>query len=97
MGHDVHIRCRINRARIETQHGHHGRAQELAIDACTRADLTDWLNLRGHARLCLAEVHAAQDREDDAGREFARAQVLFEPEGERRGGRDRSRRAQAKS
>ena len=76
--HDVHIRCRINRARIETQYGHHGRAQELAIDACTRADLTDWLNLRGHARLCLGEVHTAQDREEDAGREFARAQELFE-------------------
>ena len=76
--HDVHIRCRINRARIETHQGHHRRAEELASDACTVADMTDWLNLRGQARLCLGEVLAAQGREEDAGREFERAQELFE-------------------
>ncbi len=74
---DVHIRCRINRARIERQHGHHGRAEEFAVDACARADMTDWLNLRGQARLCLGEALAAQGRED-AHREFVRARELFE-------------------
>ncbi|HZJ51207.1 MAG TPA: AAA family ATPase [Actinomycetota bacterium] len=76
--HDVHIRCRINRARIETHQSHHRRAGELAGEACTVADMTDWLNLRGQARLCLGEVHAAQGRKEDAGREFQRAKTLFE-------------------
>ncbi len=76
--HDVHIRCRINRARIEVQRKNHRRAEELASDACTLADMTDWLNLRGQARLCLGEVHAAGSRVKEAGREFERAQELFE-------------------
>ena len=75
---DVHIRCRINRARIERQHGHHGRAEEFAMDACARADMTDWLNLRGRARLCLGDVHVAHGRKENAAREFEQAQELFE-------------------
>ena len=76
--HDVHIRCRINRARIETHQGNHRRAEELAVDACTLADMTDWLNLRGQAGLCLGEVRSARGRKEDAAREFERAQELFE-------------------
>jgi len=76
--HDVHIRCRINRARIEAQRGNQRRAEELAISACTLADMTDWLNLRGQARLCLGEVFAAGGQRKQSTREFERAQELFE-------------------
>ena len=75
---DVHIRCLINRARIETHQAHHQRAAKLAGEACTVADLTDWLNLRGQARLCLGDVHAAHGRKENAAREFEQAQELFE-------------------
>lgn len=73
---DVHLRCRMNRARIEAQRGILDEAEELAIEACTLADTTDWLNLRGKARLLLGQVQAAQDR-SEADRQFAHARRLF--------------------
>jgi hypothetical protein len=75
---DVHIRCLINRARIEAHQHNHQRAAKLAGEACTVADLTDWLNLRGQARLCLGEVNAAHGRKENAAREFEQAEELFE-------------------
>jgi hypothetical protein len=74
---DVHIRCRINRAQIELHHGHPRRAEEVARSACASADTTDWLNLRGKARMCLGEVLLARDRQE-AAEEFKRARALFE-------------------
>ena len=63
---------------MKTHLAHHQRAEKLAREACTAADMTDWLNLRGQARLCLGDVHAAHGRNEKAAREYEQAQELFE-------------------
>jgi hypothetical protein len=41
--------------------------------------MTDWLNLRGKARVCLGDVLFAQNRKEEAAaREYGRARALFE-------------------
>ena len=71
----------MTRARVLAKRGELATAEPLAREAVARVDTTDFLVMRGEARLGLAEVLQAAGRRDEAAAVAEEAQRLFEQKG----------------
>ncbi len=69
------------RAKLEAIKGHFPLGEQLAREALTLADETDWLNLRGDARMNLAYVLELASRSDEALAVGQEAIELYERKG----------------
>ncbi len=75
------IAWRVTRAKVLARRGRLERAEELAREAVSRADETEWPNLRGTARTSLAQVLLAAGRTDEAARSAEEAVEIYEAKG----------------
>ncbi len=73
---------RQTRARVLAARGEPKQALELARDAVSLADETDYVILRGDALLALAEVHGAAGKGSEANDSSAEALRLYEAKGD---------------
>jgi class 3 adenylate cyclase/tetratricopeptide (TPR) repeat protein len=77
----THVRWRIALASVLARRADYAGAQALAGEAVAIADQTDWLSLRGDARLCLATTLAAAGKEDESRAAAHAAARLYESKG----------------
>jgi class 3 adenylate cyclase/tetratricopeptide (TPR) repeat protein len=76
-----HVLSSAIRACVLTSRGEVETAQALAFEAVSRAEDTDFVSLRARALEALAEVRAAEGRDDDADELLERALELHEAKG----------------
>jgi len=69
------------RAKILARRGATEEAERIAREGVAIAERTDWLNLRGHALMDLAEVLRLMGRADEARENVQQAAQLFEQKG----------------
>jgi class 3 adenylate cyclase/tetratricopeptide (TPR) repeat protein len=69
------------RAKILARRGAHEEAERIAREGVAIAERTDWLNLRGDARMDLAEVLRLMGQEDESRQNIQLAIELFEQKG----------------
>jgi class 3 adenylate cyclase/tetratricopeptide (TPR) repeat protein len=77
----THVRWRIAQANLLSRRDEYGGAEELAREAVALADQTDWLNMRGDARISLAATLAAAGKSDESRLVRAAAASLYEAKG----------------
>jgi thioredoxin-like negative regulator of GroEL len=73
-----HIVWRSTRAKVLAHRRELKAAEELAVEAVTFAEGSDFLNAHADALMDLAEVLQLAGRPEDAGDVLARAQSLYE-------------------
>ena len=76
-----HIAWRMTRAKVVARLGDHEYGESLAREAVSRAEETDWPNLRGGAFVALAEVLAAAGRRDETRQVAEQALAVYEAKG----------------
>jgi tetratricopeptide (TPR) repeat protein len=75
------VRWRIAQANVLSRRDEYHGAEELAREAVALADETDWLNMRGDARISLAATLAAAGKSDESRLVRAAAAGLYEAKG----------------
>jgi class 3 adenylate cyclase/tetratricopeptide (TPR) repeat protein len=75
------VRWRAALATVLARRGEHAGAEELAGEALSLAEETDWLNMRGDAQICLAGVLAAAGKEEEARVAAQAAARLYKTKG----------------
>ena len=77
----THVRWRIALAGVLARRADYAGAEALAGEAVAIADQTDWLSLRGDARMCLAATLAAGGQKDESRVAAHAAARLYEAKG----------------
>jgi tetratricopeptide (TPR) repeat protein len=75
------VRWRIALATALARRTEHAGAEQLAREAISVAEETDWLNMRGDAQMCLAEILAAAGKDLEARVAAHDAARLYEAKG----------------
>ena len=83
----THVAWRAASARVLLRRDQPNDAVQLVRQAADLAERTDYLVLRGHAQLALADVAAAAGAGDTAATAAARAQGLYQLKGHVAGAR----------